>query len=127
MHMFPLGRVVYMPLSTSTATTAATTTTLLGPVPADFSSSQTFPLYNTALLSNPFNLCATTKCKFPFLSALFLFPLMILTGLNMKKLSILHNVPKGALFFNIIMNIDKLLESCNSSSCCRFGLLEIKI
>ena len=66
MHMFPLGRVVYMPLSTSTATTAGTTTTLLGPVNPNFSSPQTIPFYNTALLSNPFNLCATTKCKFPF-------------------------------------------------------------
>lgn len=67
MHMFPLGRVVYMPLPTSTATTAAsaTTTTLLGPVPTDFSSPQTIPLYNTAaLLSNPFNICTTAKCKF---------------------------------------------------------------
>ncbi|CAF0814270.1 unnamed protein product [Rotaria sp. Silwood1] len=60
MHMFPLGRVVYMPLSTSTGTTTAATTTLLGPVPTDFPSS-TIPLYNTTLLSNPFNLCATTK------------------------------------------------------------------
>ncbi|CAF2773251.1 unnamed protein product [Rotaria sp. Silwood2] len=59
--MFPLGRVVYMPLSTSTGTTTATTTTLLGPVPTDFSSPPTISLYNTALLSNPFNLCATTK------------------------------------------------------------------
>lgn len=66
MHMFPLGRVVYMPLQTSTATTAATTTTLLGPVTPDFSSPQPIPFYNTALLSSPFNLCTTTKCKFPF-------------------------------------------------------------
>lgn len=71
MHMFPLGRVVYMPLSTSTTTTAGTTTTLLGPVPTDFSS-PTIPFYNTALLGNPFNLCTTTKCKFPFFSPLFL-------------------------------------------------------
>ncbi len=122
MHMFPLGRVVYMPLSTSTATNPTTTTTLLGPVTPDFSSPQTIPLYNTALLGNPFNLCATAKCKFPF-------PLIILTGLNVKKnaLSILHNMPTGVLFFTTIMNIDKLLDSCNPSSCCRFGLLEIKI
>lgn len=64
--MFPLGRVVYMPLPTSTATTAATTTTLLGPVPTDFPSPQTIPLYNTTLLGNPFNLCTAAKCKFPF-------------------------------------------------------------
>ena len=69
--MFPLGRVVYMPLSTSTATTAATTTTLLGPVHTDFSSPSTIPFYNTALLSNPFNLCTATKCKFPFLFLYF--------------------------------------------------------
>ncbi|CAF0742208.1 unnamed protein product [Rotaria sordida] len=61
MHMFPLGRVVYMPLSASTATNTGATTTLLGPVPTDFSSSPTISLYNTTLLSNPFNLCATTK------------------------------------------------------------------
>ena len=78
MHMFPLGRVVYMPLSASTTTNPATTTTLLGPVTPDFSPSQTIPLYNTALLGNPFNLCTTAKCKFPFL-------LMISTGLNVKK------------------------------------------
>ncbi|CAF1257600.1 unnamed protein product [Adineta steineri] len=60
--MFPLGRVVYMPLSTSTSTSSGTTTTtLLGPVPPDFSSSSTYPLYNTTLLSNPFNLCTTAK------------------------------------------------------------------
>ncbi len=126
MHMFPLGRVVYMPLSTSSAPNPATTT-LLGPVTPDFSSPQTIPLYNTTLLGHPFNLCTTTKCKFPFSLCSFPFLLMILTGLNIEKLSILHNTPKGALFFTIIMNIDMVLDSCNPLSCCRFGLLEIKI
>lgn len=69
--MFPLGRVVYMPLSASTGATTATTTTLLGPVPADFSTPPTIPLYNTTLLSNPFNLCTTTKCKFPLVLVSF--------------------------------------------------------
>ncbi|CAF1356519.1 unnamed protein product [Adineta ricciae] len=59
MHMFPLGRVVYMPLSTSTSTVPPAT--LLGHVPPDFSSPPTIPLYNTTLLSNPFNLCTTAK------------------------------------------------------------------
>ncbi len=123
MHMFPVGRVVYMPLSTSTATSSGTTTTFLGPVPTDFSSSSTIPLYNTALLSHPFNLCASTKCKFPFP---FPFQLMISTGLNIKTLSILHNMPQSALVFNIIMNIDKPSDSYSSSSCCRFRLLRIE-
>lgn len=73
--MFPLGRVVYMPLSTSATTNGGTTTTLLGPVPTDFQSHQTIPLYNTALLGNPFNLCTAAKCKFPLLSfCSFAFP-----------------------------------------------------
>ena len=89
MHMFPLGRVVYMPLSTSTANTAATTTTLLGPVPTDFSSPQTISLYNPGLLGNPFNLCTTTKCKFPlslfFFLYFFPFPTYDLNGLENEK------------------------------------------
>jgi hypothetical protein len=68
-------------------------------------------------------LCASTKCKFPFP---FPFQLMISTGLNIKTLSILHNMPQSALVFNIIMNIDKPSDSYSSSSCCRFRLLRIE-
>ncbi len=56
MNMFPLSRIIYMPISPST--------TLLGPISTDFSSSPAIPLYNPALLNNPFNLSSTTNCKF---------------------------------------------------------------
>jgi hypothetical protein len=49
MHMFPLGRVIYMPLSPST--------TLLGPIP----SSSTVPFYNPTFFNNP---SPNPKCKF---------------------------------------------------------------
>ena len=44
--MFPLGRIIYMPL--------------IRPISTDFSPTPTIPMY----INNSFNLSTTSKCKF---------------------------------------------------------------